>query len=211
LVAERTGADGDALARTSRLVAKVDSAAVQDGCELYLHGFITNRAGEWTVVQQGMLPEQRLARRYHWKSEGLVNFVDDPHAAVEGAPRGSIVNLADARPSRTAQLEVAPCGTGYVLAVLKQENTAAMRIWSCLPITRCAPKTWCCGACRVRWRLRRIAAQRSRTSCSCLVWARAPSKRWRVAGRARCRFSDPARFSWPGGKDGHPSRAARRL
>ena len=78
LVAERTGADGDALARTSRLVAKVDSAAVQDGFELYLHGFITNRAGEWTVVQQGMLPEQRLARRYHWKSEGLVSFVDDP-------------------------------------------------------------------------------------------------------------------------------------
>src|SRR6187549_1775673 len=64
-VAERTGADGAELGRTSRLVAKVDSAAVQDGFELYLHGFIVDRAGEWTVVQQGMLPEQRLARRYH--------------------------------------------------------------------------------------------------------------------------------------------------
>ncbi|HTM20839.1 MAG TPA: DUF763 domain-containing protein, partial [Kofleriaceae bacterium] len=82
-VGERTGLDGDALARTSRLVAKVDSAAVQDGFALYLHGFVIAADGRWTVIQQGMSPEDRLARRYHWLSEGLASFVDEPHAAVE--------------------------------------------------------------------------------------------------------------------------------
>src|SRR4051794_40883353 len=76
----RTGLDGDALARTSKLVAKVDSCAVQDGFELYLHGMIVSRDGAWTVVQQGMNPEAHTARRYHWRSEGLADFVDAPHA-----------------------------------------------------------------------------------------------------------------------------------
>jgi hypothetical protein len=120
-VAERTGADGAGLARTSRLVAKVDSAAVQDGFELYLHGFFVTRGGAWTVVQQGMLPSARLARRYHWKSAGLTSFVDDPHAAVEGPSRGQIVNLADARArrSRGVQLELIAAGPDRVLAQLQ--------------------------------------------------------------------------------------------
>src|SRR4051812_30184966 len=63
-VGERTGLDGAALAHTSRLVAKVDSAAVQDGFQLYLHGFIVAADGKWTVVQQGM--NDATARRYHW-------------------------------------------------------------------------------------------------------------------------------------------------
>ncbi|HEV2865507.1 MAG TPA: DUF763 domain-containing protein [Allosphingosinicella sp.] len=102
------GFDGAALARVSRLVAKVDSAAVQDGFDLYLHGFIVTDEGDWTVVQQGMNGERRTARRYHWLSEGLTSFVDDPHAAVEGRRQGEIVNLADRRAdaSRRAQLEL---------------------------------------------------------------------------------------------------------
>jgi len=121
-IGERTGADGSALARTSRVVAKVDSAAVQDGFSLYLHGFILSSAGDWTVVQQGMLPERKLARRYHWKSEGLQSFVDDPHAAIEGEPRGTILNLADARAaqSRAAQVELLAHGPDRVLAALKK-------------------------------------------------------------------------------------------
>ncbi len=103
---DRAGFDGDALARASRLVAKVDSAAVQDGFDLYLHGFIASDDGAWTVVQQGMRDSSRTARRYHWLSEGLTSFVDAPHAAIEGAAQGNIVNLADRRAeaSRTAQL-----------------------------------------------------------------------------------------------------------
>ena len=107
-VGERVGIDGAALATASRLVAKVDSAAVQDGFDLYLHGFIVSDDGHWVVVQQGMNGANRQARRYHWLSEGLESFVDDPHAAVEGAGGGSIINLADRRAlaSRQAQIDL---------------------------------------------------------------------------------------------------------
>jgi hypothetical protein len=107
-IGDRVGIDGTALAKASRLVAKVDSAAVQDGFELYLHGFIVTDDGNWTVVQQGMNGGRKQARRYHWLSEGLTSFVDDPHAAIEGARQGQIINLADRRadPSRRAQLDM---------------------------------------------------------------------------------------------------------
>src|ERR1700716_1541326 len=94
-VADRTGVDGHALARASRLVAKVDSAAVQDGFGLYLHGFVVADDGRWVVVQQGMNAERRQARRYHRLSEGLESFVDAPHAAIDGRNQGEIVNLTD--------------------------------------------------------------------------------------------------------------------
>jgi hypothetical protein len=107
-LAERTGVDGGALAQASRLVAKVDSAAVQDGFDLYLHGFIVTDDGQWTVVQQGMNGGRKQARRYHWLSENLKTFVDEPHAAIEGRGQGAIVNLTDRRAarSRDAQLEL---------------------------------------------------------------------------------------------------------
>jgi hypothetical protein len=107
-IGERVGFDGAALARASRLVAKVDSAAVQDGYDLYLHGFIVADDGHWVVVQQGMNGDARRARRYHWLSEGLTSFVDAPHAAIEGEAQGEIVNLADHRAegSRRRQVEM---------------------------------------------------------------------------------------------------------
>src|SRR5947209_4401503 len=103
-IGDHVGFDGAALARASRLVAKVDSAAVQDGFDLYLHGFIATDDGHWTVVQQGMNAVRKQARRYHWLSEGLKSFVDNPHAAIEGMGQGQIINLADrrAQPSRSA-------------------------------------------------------------------------------------------------------------
>jgi hypothetical protein len=105
-VGVRTGLDGGALARSSRLVAKVDSAAVQDGFDLYLHGFIVTDDGKWVVVQQGM--NGRLARRYHWLSEGLESFVEAPHNAIDGKAVGEILNLTDRRAagSRKSQLEL---------------------------------------------------------------------------------------------------------
>jgi hypothetical protein len=128
-VGERTGIDGAELARTSRLVAKVDSAALQDGFELYLHSFIASASGAWTVVQQGMNTERRLARRYHWLSEGLTSFVDDPHQAVEGQNQGVIVNLADRRAaaSRTAQLALVAEGPDRILGVVEKLAFAPAR------------------------------------------------------------------------------------
>ena len=107
-IGERVGFDGSALANASRLVAKVDSAAVQDGFDLYLHAFIVTDEGRWTVVQQGMNGELKQARRYHWLSEGLKSFVDQPHAAIEGVDQGVIVNLTDVRAaaSRRDQVEL---------------------------------------------------------------------------------------------------------
>jgi uncharacterized protein len=105
---ERIGFDGARLTRASRLVAKVDSAAVQDGFDLYLHGFFVTDDGKWTVVQQGMNGDKKQARRYHWHSEDLKSFVDEPHSAIEGPLQGEIVNLTDKRAetSRAAQLEL---------------------------------------------------------------------------------------------------------
>jgi len=107
-IGERVGFDGDALATASRLVAKVDSAAVQDGFDLYLHGFVVADDGNWVVVQQGMNGGNRRARRYHWLSQDLKSFVDAPHAAIDGVRQGRIVNLTDRRAaaSRRSQLEL---------------------------------------------------------------------------------------------------------
>jgi hypothetical protein len=106
-IGERTGFDGAALAKASRLVAKVDSAAVQDGFDLYLHGFIVADDGRWVVVQQGMNGDSRQARRYHWLSEGLKSFVEEPHAAIDGEGQGEIVNLTDRRAERSRRGQVA--------------------------------------------------------------------------------------------------------
>src|SRR5947208_11760251 len=108
MLGERLGFDGQALIRASRLVAKVDSAAVQDGFDLYLHGFFVTDQGKWTVVQQGMNGVSKTARRYHWLSDGLTSFVESPHSAIQGRRQGEIVNLADRRPDahRRPQLTV---------------------------------------------------------------------------------------------------------
>src|ERR1043165_416684 len=107
-IGDHVGFDGGKLAQASRLVAKVDSAAVQDGFDLYLHGFVVTDDGHWAVVQQGMNGERRQARRYHWLSEGLKDFVNEPHAAIEGEGYGEIINLTDRRAaaSREAQIDL---------------------------------------------------------------------------------------------------------
>jgi hypothetical protein len=127
-IGERFGFDGADLARASRLVAKVDSAAVQDGFDLYLHGFIVTDEGKWVVVQQGMNGTSRLARRYHWLSENLKSFVDAPHTAIDGKNQGDIINLTDKRAeaSRLGQIDLlrdlGPDGIVRKFAALKSES-----------------------------------------------------------------------------------------
>jgi hypothetical protein len=106
-IGERIGFDGAKLANVSRLVAKVDSAAVQDGFDLYLHGFIVADDGRWVVVQQGMNGDSKQARRYHWLSEGLKSFVEEPHAAIDGQGQGEICNLTDRRAEASRRGQVA--------------------------------------------------------------------------------------------------------
>jgi len=128
VLSDRLGLDGEGLVRTSKLVAKVDSAAVQDGFDLYLHGFIVTDDGKWIVVQQGMNGDKRQARRYHWHSQGLTSFVDAPHSAIDGRPQGEIVNLADhrARASRSAQLDLLiSLGPDRIVTEFERMSTAA--------------------------------------------------------------------------------------
>ncbi|MBN1239622.1 MAG: DUF763 domain-containing protein [Gammaproteobacteria bacterium] len=134
-VGERTGVDADSLARTSRLVAKIDSAAVQDGFDLYLHAFIVTSAGDWCVVQQGMSDARGEARRYHWLSENLESFLDSPHAAIEGRSHGAIVNLADARAarSRSAGLDLVREGPDRTIRVLRRLREPANAAPSLFP------------------------------------------------------------------------------
>ena len=95
--AGRTGLDGSQLVRTSRLTARIDNNAIADGFQLYLHSFVIHKSGEWAVVQQGMNEETSLARRYHWHSPAVRDFVSDPHTAIVGRPQGTILNLVDQR------------------------------------------------------------------------------------------------------------------
>ncbi|MEL6484408.1 MAG: DUF763 domain-containing protein [Bacteroidota bacterium] len=108
-VGMKTGLDGTQLAHCSKLSAKVDNTALQDGFQLYIHNFLVSDTGAWTVVQQGMNPKNGKARRYHWHSGAVTNFVKEPHAAVCGENQGKILNLVhqEAQATQEAMLTIA--------------------------------------------------------------------------------------------------------
>lgn len=106
--ADRSSLDGTALVRASRLTAKIDNNAIGDGFQIYLHSFVLSSGGEWAVIQQGMNERTKLARRYHWHSREVKDFVCEPHTAIVGENEGSILNLVDrrAKPAQEALLEI---------------------------------------------------------------------------------------------------------
>jgi hypothetical protein len=108
-IAERRGFDGDALVRSSRLTARIDNNAIADGFQIYLHSFVVTAEGEWAVVQQGLNDRQGMARRYHWHSRSVRDFVVAPHTAIVGENQGTIMNLVDAKAdlAQTAMLNIA--------------------------------------------------------------------------------------------------------
>jgi hypothetical protein len=220
-IGERVGFDGAALAQASRLVAKVDSAAVQDGFDLYLHGFFVTDDGHWVVVQQGMNGARRQARRYHWLSEGLTSFVETPHTAIEGPGQGEIVNLTDRRAdaSRRGQLDLlaalGPDGITREFAALVERPEPATP-QPLLPHLVMPAHHDVSGSDVVLRRLHgnlAAAADRCPADFADLLLTpgvgartvRALAMVAEVVHGAPCRFSDPARFSLAhGGKDGHP-------
>lgn len=226
---ERTGLDAAPLTNASRLVAKVDSAAVQDGFDLYLHAFIVSTDGRWCVVQQGMNEQRREARRYHWLSENLQSFLDSPHAAIEGRNQGSIVNLADARAERNrrAGLDLVHAGPDRPIALLKRWRDSGNTALSLFPESEPTPDSLMphlqlpahheVHASDVV--LRRLhaalaaAADRGPKDFADLLLTPGVGARTvaalalvaEVLHGAPARFGDPARFSLAhGGKDGHP-------
>ncbi|HEV8721877.1 MAG TPA: DUF763 domain-containing protein [Candidatus Binatia bacterium] len=108
-IAERRGFDGEALVRTSRLTAQIDNNAIADGFQIYLHSFVVTSNGEWAVVQQGLNDRSGMARRYHWHSASVRDFVAEPHTGIVGENQGTIMNLVDAhaQPAQTALLDIA--------------------------------------------------------------------------------------------------------
>jgi hypothetical protein len=108
---DRSGLDAESLVRCSRLSAKIDNTAIQDGFQIYLHSFVVSASGKWSVVQQGMNGPAGMARRYHWHSQDVKSFVDDPHTWVVGENMGSILNLADseAKDARNGILRITHC------------------------------------------------------------------------------------------------------
>jgi hypothetical protein len=225
-IGERVGFDGSALATASRLVAKVDSAAVQDGFDLYLHGFIVTDDGKWVVVQQGMNGDRRQARRYHWLSEGLKSFVEEPHSAIDGVAQGEIVNLTDrrAKASHRGQLDLlqslGPDGLARELAAMRgrASRPAATATSSQLHLPHLAMpahhdvRASDVLAPRLHATLA-AAAQRAPADFADLLLVPGVGARTvlalamvaEVMHGAPYRFSDPARFAFAhGGKDRHP-------
>ncbi|MFT3836144.1 MAG: DUF763 domain-containing protein [Myxococcaceae bacterium] len=217
---DKIGLDGVALARSSKLVAKVDSAAVQDGFELYLHGMIVADDGEWIVVQQGMNPSVKTARRYHWRSAGLKDFTDAPHTGIAGESVGEIVNLADRRAAKAkqAQLELVALGPDGALKVLEQARVIAPAVQAQLALPHLvlpAHHDVRAEDVVIRRLHGAIAAAHERAPADFAELLLTPGVGARtvrslalaaeVVYGAPCRFSDPARFSYAhGGKDGHP-------
>jgi hypothetical protein len=221
-VGERTGLDGAKLAHTSRLTAKVDSAALQDGYDLYLHGFVVSAGGDWCVVQQGMNVAAKQARRYHWLGEELASFVDAPHAAIEGRPRPApILNATDARaaPARAAMVELVREGPPRALRELRRIEVPKVGLFApgpgqlelALPahhdVRRDDVSMKRLGATLLAARERgpldfadvlATPGVGARTVFALALVAE-------VVHGAPSRFADPARFSLAhGGKDGHP-------
>jgi hypothetical protein len=108
-VGDQTGLNGHDLARCSRLSAKVDNTAIQDGFQIYLHSFIVTDEGEWAVIQQGMNAQNGYARRYHWHSKAFSDFMKAPHTWILGENQGLLLNLThqDASPTRSGIMDIA--------------------------------------------------------------------------------------------------------
>src|ERR1039458_6991512 len=202
--ASRSGLDGDALARTSRLTARVDNNAIGDGFQLYLHSFVVSTAGEWAVVQQGMNPSNHLARRYHWHSAEVRDFTSNPHTAILGQPQGIILNLVDARASQAQQalLNIVEQPVASSLAEVRKltmpvhhdvrpQDVDLKRLGAVLAVAHEQEL-------RDFASLLLVEGLGPRTLQSLALIAE-------VVHGAPSRFSDPARFSFAhGGKDGHP-------
>jgi hypothetical protein len=202
--AERTGLPGDDLARTSRLTAKVDNNAVGDGFQLYLHSFIVSAAGDWTVVQQGMNDACGLARRYHWHSRHVRDFVCEPHTAIVGEDQGCILNLVDAQAerARSAILEISRQSPEKTLAEARHLKMPAHH-----DVRAADVDLKRLGA------VLAVAYDRDLRDFAALLLVEKLGPRTlqtlalvaEVVHGAPSRFSDPARFSFAlGGKDGHP-------
>jgi hypothetical protein len=203
-VGERTGLDGNYLARCSKLSAKVDNTAIQDGFQLYLHSFIVSNTGKWAVVQQGMSNKSSTARRYHWHSANLNSFVDDPHTFIYGQNAGYILNMTDkdALPARKGIMDIAAHRPDQMLNEINKLIMPAHHDVRAkdVDLKRLGSVLW-------------LAHEKKPADFEELLLLQGLGPRTlqslalvsEVIHGTPSRFKDPARFSFAhGGKDGHP-------
>ena len=203
-ISDQTGLNGNVLVRASKLSAKVDNTAVQDGYQLYLHNFILSDEGSWAVVQQGMNDSDGTARRYHWHSDNLESFVDEPHQGIQGINRGQILNLTagEALQSRKGILDISHTSSEQVMKDfanlilpshhdVRASDVDLKKLGALLYQTReTQPENF--------EELLLLKGVGPRTLQSLALVSE-------VIHGTKSRFQDPARFSFAhGGKDGHP-------
>jgi uncharacterized protein len=203
-IANNTGMNGDELVRCSKLSAKVDNTAIQDGFQLYTHNFIVNESGDWTVVQQGMQTAEKTARRYHWHSDNLQSFVEEPHTGICGINQGEILNLtaADANDTRSGIVNITQIDPSHLTKQLQElvmpgrhdvraEDVNLKKLGSILWMAHeQQPENF--------EELLLLKGVGPRTVQSLALVSE-------VIHGTPSRFKDPARFSFAhGGKDGHP-------
>lgn len=201
---ERTGLDGNELVRCSKLSAKVDNTAIQDGFQLYTHSFVLNTEGLWTVVQQGMRNGSSTARRYHWHSSSLKSFVEEPHTGICGVNQGQILNLVarEAQASRSAMLSITTESPDRMIAEAKKLIMPDHhRVKSKdIDLKRLGAMLWLTQEKRPAdfEELLLLEGMGPRTLQSLALVSE-------IIYGTPSRFTDPARFSFAhGGKDGHP-------
>ncbi len=195
---------GDNLIRASRLCAKVDSAALQDGFSLYHHTIFFTTDGGFCVVQQGMDPDRGTARRYHWLSHNIKSFCDDPHTAVCCDERRKVLNLvaSESKGNRSGILEL-----------VKEADRAMPEIELVLKMPHHHHiDASCIDPRRIKSVLLATYEHRIKSFEDLLLvkgvgpaFLRALSLTSEVIYGKPASFRDPARFSYAhGGKDGHP-------
>jgi hypothetical protein len=203
-ISESTGLDGNYLVKCSKLSAKVDNTAIQDGFQLYTHNFILSDTGKWAVVQQGMSDASSTARRYHWHSEQLTSFVDDPHTSIYGKNTGLILNMTDklADTSRNGVMQIAGENPEMMIreiSKLVMPNHHDVKAKD-VDLKRLGAVLW-------------LAHEKQPADFEDLLLLQGLGPRTlqslalvsEVIHGTPSRFKDPARFSFAhGGKDGHP-------
>lgn len=203
-IAYRRGFDGEALVRTSRLTARVDNNAIADGFQIYLHSFVLTANAEWAVVQQGLNDATGMARRYHWHSATVMDFVEAPHTGIVGQHQGTIMNLVDghAKAAQKAMLEIAREQPDKTLGEVRH-----LRLPAHHDVRKQDVDLKRLGA------VLAVAYERDFHDFAELLLLEKLGPRTlqslalvaEVIHGAPTRFNDPARFSFAhGGKDGHP-------
>ena len=203
-IAERRGLQGGELVRASRLTARVDNNAIGDGFQIYLHSFVVSSEGDWAVVQQGMNDRNGLARRYHWHSAAVKDFVCEPHTAIVGAQEGEILNLVDRRAGEAQKALLTIAGQAPEVTLRDVRHLVMPSHHDVRPRDVDLKRLGAVLAVSHERQLRDFASLLlvenlgPRTLQTLALVAE-------VVHGAPSRFSDPARFSFAlGGKDGHP-------